>query len=65
MKDTTIIVVTIIVCITILQAINLIFYKVDGTILSSIVGSFTALASHLVTKHYVKARERTTEKTTN
>jgi len=60
MRDTTIIVVTIIVCITILEAINLIFYKVDGTILSSIVGSLTALASHLITKHYVRAREKAT-----
>jgi hypothetical protein len=57
-KDTTIIVVTIIVCITILQAINLIFYKVDGTILSSIVGSLTAIASHIVTKHYVEAKHK-------
>ena len=58
MKDTTIIVVTIIVCITVLEVVNLIFYKVDGAILSSIVGSLTALASHIITKHYVRAREK-------
>jgi len=57
-KDTTIIVVTIIVCITVLEVVNLIFYKVDGAILSSIVGSLTALASHIITKHYVRAREK-------
>jgi len=57
-KDTTIIVVTIIVCITALEVVNLIFYKVDGAILSSIVGSLTALASHIITKHYVRAREK-------
>ena len=60
MKDTTIIVVTIIVCITVLEVVNLMFYKVDGAILSSIVGSLSALASHIVTKHYVRAREKNT-----
>ena len=60
MKDTTIIVVTIIVCITVLEIVNLIFYKLDGAILSTIVGSLTALASHIVTKHYVRAREKNT-----
>jgi energy-converting hydrogenase Eha subunit A len=59
-KDTTIIVVTIIVCITVLEIVNLIFYKVDGAILSSIVGSLSALASHLITKEYVRTRERKT-----
>ena len=53
MKDTTVVLITIIVCVTVLETVNLMFYKVDGAILSSIVGSLTALASHIVTKHYV------------
>jgi len=62
LKDSTIIVVTIIVCITVLEIVNLIFYKLDGAILSSIVGSLTALASHIITKRYVV---KTSEKTTS
>jgi len=60
LKDSTIIVVTIIVCITVLEIVNLMFYKLDGAILSSIVGSLTALASHIITKRVVKTSEKTT-----
>ena len=51
MKDSTILQIVAIICITILEIVNIIFAKIDGTILSGIVGAIVFIATK---KYYEK-----------
>jgi energy-converting hydrogenase Eha subunit A len=57
MRDTTIIIITAIICITILEALNIIYMRIDGSILSSIVGAISSLVTWYITKVYYKPKQ--------
>jgi len=61
MKDTTIIIITAIVCITILEALNIIYLRIDGSILSSIVGAISSLVTWFITKVYYKPKQKSNQ----
>lgn len=48
MEDKTILAITGIICITILEAINMMMYHVDGAILSAIVGAIVFIITRKV-----------------
>jgi len=52
MRDETILIITGIIAITILEVVNLIFAKIDGNILSAVVGAIV----YILTKRYYKVR---------
>jgi energy-converting hydrogenase Eha subunit A len=58
MRDTTIVIITAIICITILEALNIIYLKIDGSILSSIVGAISSLVTWFITKVYYKPKQQ-------
>ena len=53
MKDETILMIVAIICITVLQVVNMLTMKIDGNILSAIVGAIV----FIVTRKYYKARQ--------
>ena len=53
MKEETILLIVAIVCITILEIANMLTMKIDGNILSAIVGAIV----YVVTRKYYKARQ--------
>jgi len=53
MKDETILMIVAIICITVLQVVNMLTTKIDGNILSAIVGAIV----FIVTRKYYKARQ--------
>jgi len=58
MKDTTIIIITAIICITVLEALNIIYLKIDGSILSSVVAAISSLVTWFITKIYYKPKQQ-------
>ncbi|MEM3407845.1 MAG: hypothetical protein QW076_06385 [Candidatus Anstonellales archaeon] len=46
MNDKTLIIITAIVCLTILEIFNIIYFKIDGFILSLVIGSIAGLAGY-------------------
>jgi len=45
MKDETILCIVAIICITVLEIVNLLYCKVDGTLLSAIIGAIVFVAT--------------------
>jgi len=54
MKDETALYICAIICITVLEVVNIIFAKIDGNILSAVVGTIV----YLVTRAYYTQRAR-------
>ena len=52
MKDETLLVIVGIIAITILEVVNLIYAKIDGNILSAVVGAIV----YILTRRYYKVR---------
>ena len=52
MRDETIVICVAIVCITVLEALNIIFLKIDGSVLSAVIGTI----AWLVARAYYKRR---------
>ena len=52
MRDETILIITGIIAITILEVVNLIYAKIDGNILSAVVGAIV----YILTRRYYKVR---------
>ena len=63
MRDSTIIIIVAIICITILEALNIIYLEIDGSILSSIVGAISSLVTWYISKlYYFGKREKNGER---
>ena len=63
MRDSTIIIIVAIICITILEALNIIYLEIDGSILSSIVGAISSLVTWYISKlYYLGKREKNGER---
>jgi len=58
MRDTTIIIITAVICITVLEALNIIYMRIDGSILSSIVGAISSLVTWCITKVYYRPKQK-------
>lgn len=54
MKDDTILLIVAMICITMLEVVNAFTMKLDGNILSAIIGAIV----FIVTRQYYKARKR-------
>ena len=54
MRDDTIVMIVAIICITVLEIVNAFTMKIDGNILSAIVGAIVFIA----TRQYYKAKKR-------
>jgi len=62
MKDETILIITAIIGIVVLESVNLVKGGYDGAILSSVIGALTGLISHIVTKIYYSQRAQKAQK---
>jgi len=58
MRDTTIIIIVAIICITILEALNIIYLKIDGSILSSVIAAISSLVTWFTTKVYYRSKQQ-------
>jgi len=57
MRDETLLYICAIICITILEVVNIIYMKIDGNILSAVVGAIVYLATRTYyIQRYVRAR---------
>jgi len=54
MKDSTIVVIVAIICITVLEVVNMLTMRIDGNVLSSIIGAIVFIA----TRAYYKSKQR-------
>ena len=58
MKDETILMIVAIICITVLQVVNMLTMKIDGNIMSTIIGAIIFVATRAYYKKKAKAESK-------